>query len=407
MDNKEPFPRLFNTLGRVGSILGVVGAVLLALSLGDLKTFMQAYLYGWMFWVSMTVGCLGWMLLQTLVRGSWGFPVLRLLEAGAKMMPIMGLAFLPIIYAANIHMLYPWADPSIVNGDPIVRWRAGWFNVGWFLLRNVVYFVVFTMFAYILPYLSREQDRTGDLKLIQNRTNLAAAGFVIMVLLATFAITDWVMSLDPHWYSTIYGFYFLICSGLSGLAFVTLLACILRITGVKPYADAGTPGSGLINRQLTRDLGNLLLTQTMVWAYFSLSQFLITWSGNLPNEIVFYVRRNQGLLSWVTAFLVTFQFFVPFLVLLSGRTKRVPILLAMVCTMILCVRVVEVAWNVIPMFHPLYGGLEAQMQGFVFYVAAFLGIGGWWIFGFVSHLRRSDLISLTDLAPVEAVHHAA
>jgi hypothetical protein len=408
MDTKEPLPRLFQTLGRVGALVGVLGIVVLLLSLGShqlfslesQKQFFQAYLFGWMFWISVTIGCYGFMLLQNIVRGSWGFPILRQLEAGAKMLPYMGIAFLPILLAVNHHLLYPWADPVQVAADPVLKYRTLWFNPGFFIIRNVLYFTVFTAWTYGLSRISSEQDRTGNLAYIQNRVNFAAPGFVVMVLLVTFAITDWVMSLDPHWYSTIYGFWFLASSGLTALAMITLFTCLLTLGKVAPFTT-------LITRQVTRDLGNLLLTLTMVWAYFALSQFLITWSGNLPTEITYYVKRNSGLMAWVSAVLVIGQFFLPFLLLLSGRTKRTPIILAAVAVIIICMRILEVSWNVIPMFHPLYAGLPAQLEGFIFYVAGLLGIGGLWLAGFVWHLSRNGLLPVSDLATLEVAHHGA
>src|SRR5579871_5888597 len=379
MDTKEPLPTLFQRLRLLGAAAGVLGILGLLLSLGNPKQLAQAYLFGWMFWISITVGCYGFMLMHNFVRGSWGFPVIRLFEAGARMMPYMFIAFVPILIAVYNHLLYPWADPAQVAADPILKYRTHWFNPGFFLLRNLVYFVSFTGWTIGLTRLSREQDRTGNLEYIQNRTNFAAPGFVVMVILVTFAITDWVMSLDPHWYSTIYGFWFLDASGLAALALITLFACLLKIGKVEPYQELITP-------QVTRDLGNLLLTLTMVWAYFAVSQYLITWSGNLPNEIRYYVQRNTGLVAWVSAVMTIGQFFLPFLLLISGRTKRVPGILAAVCALIFCVRILEAAWNVIPMFHPLYTDLLGQLAGIGYYLAAFVGVGGLWLFIYVQNL---------------------
>jgi hypothetical protein len=410
MDTKAALPRLFLTLQRLGAIVGLLGLAVLLIALRDQKQLFQAYLFGWIFWISVTIGCYGFMLLHNIVRGSWGFPVIRLFEAGAKLMPYMGIAFLPILFAVYTHQLYPWTDVTMVDADPVLKHRTLWFNPTFFLVRNIVYFAVFTFFTWVLTFLSKEQDRTGNLELIQNRINIAAPGFVIMVLLVTFAITDWVMSLDPHWYSTIYGFWFLAASGLTGLALITLFACLLKLSKVEPYWLPGkTPKEdpSLVSRAVTRDLGNLLLTLSMVWAYFALSQFLITWSGNLPMEITYYVKRNSGLMAWVSAVLVIGQFFLPFLLLLSGRTKRTPHILAMVAVIIIVVRILEVAWNVIPMFHPLYAGLPGQLDGIPYYLAAFVGIGGIWLAGYVSLLGKNALFPNSEIATVEVAHHAA
>jgi hypothetical protein len=222
-----------------------------------------------------------------------------------------------------------------------------------------------------------------------------------MILLITFAITDWAMSLDPHWYSTIYGFWFCISSALFAMAFNTFLVCRMRAARMAPY-DIFVPPQ--LPRKpsdlLTRDQGNILLMMTMVWAYFAISQYLITWSGNLPEEVRYYVARNTGLLAWVSTIMALLLFFIPFLLLLSGKTKRFLGILAMTTAITMLGRVVEGAWNVIPMFHPLYAGLYAQLNGlqWLYYVAAFFGIGGLWMFGFAWNAARSPLIPASDLA---------
>lgn len=409
MNEKTPFPRLLTRIGSAGLVLAVLGAIgLVAAGLtGGTDQFLHAYLYGWIFWTSLTIGCFGLMLLQTIVRASWGFPVIRLFEAGSKMMPIMGLGCIPLIIAAYTGHLYPWADPAMVRQDPVLHYRAIYFNPFGFMFRNIIYFVFFTFITWLLSYLSREQDRTGNMEIAQNRVNIAAPSFVIMVLLVTFAITDWVMSLDPHWYSTIYGFWFIICSGLTAMALITLIGCRLKMGGYVPFNVTPQHPDSIITRGVTRDWGNLLLTMIMVWAYFSLSQFLITWSGNLPAEITYYIKRNTGLLAWYTAFMVIFQFFVPFLCLLSSRAKRTPGLLAAVAALIVCVRVFEVAWNIIPMFHPLYAGLGPQLEGILFYLASLVGFGGIWLYGFITFAKSTPLIPSSELVAEEVLHHAS
>src|SRR5207249_2368241 len=157
------------------------------------------------------------------------------------------------------------------------------------------------------------------------------------VATSTLAFTDWIMSLDSHWFSTIYGFWFVDFQGLTTIAFVSLIVCRQKMAHREPYAT-------LINQQVTRDLGNLMLTLTMIWAYFSLSQWIIQWSGNLPEEITFYLRRNSGTFLLVGASNIILSFFVPFTILLSGNTKRTPLYLASVSVLVLLMRLVDIFW---------------------------------------------------------------
>lgn len=391
----ETFPALFTRMPKLGGLLGILGILMLVLSfvmpgLGGPKQFFQAYLYGWIFWMSVTMGCFGFMVLHNLVRGSWGVPVIRLFEAGAKSIPLMGLLFLPVFF--GISYLYPWMDAARVATDPVLLHKTMWENPTFFFVRNVFYYLVWITITQVLTSMAARQDRTGNGGLAQTRINFAAPAFVLYIITLTFAITDWVVSLDAHWYSTISGFYFVATSGLAALAFINMLTCYMKFTGNKPHAEIVTP-------QVTRDLGNLTLTLTLIWAYFSLSQYLITWSGNLPDEITFYVQRNTGLLKQMSAFLMVGQFFLPFLMLLSGKSKRFPRLLFNISLWIFFVRIIDVFWNVVP----AYSGLSEGLRFHWTYIAGFIGIGGIWIAAFFTLLKRNALVPVPD-APVTEGH---
>ncbi len=392
---EETFPVLFTRMPHIGGLLGILGILLLVISFvvpafGSPKQFFQAYLYGWIFWMSLTMGCFGFMLLHNLVRGSWGVPVIRLFEAGAKSIPLMGLLFLPVLFGINY--LYPWTDAARIATDPVLLHKTLWENPTFFFARNVVYFGIWIYITHWLTSVAARQDRTGNGGLAQRRINFAAPAFVVYVITMTFAITDWVVSLDAHWYSTISGFYFVATSGLAALAFINMLACYMKFIGNKPHAE-------IVTAQVTRDLGNLTLTLTLIWGYFSLSQYLITWSGNLPEEITFYVQRNTGLLKQMSAFLMIGQFFLPFLMLLSGKSKRFPRLLFNISLWIFFVRIVDVFWNVVP----AYSGLSEGLRFHWTYIAGFIGIGGIWIAAFFTILKRNPLVPVPD-APVTEGH---
>lgn len=360
---------------------------------------MQSWVYAYTFWVSMTLGCLGLMLLHYVLRSSWSLAALRIWEAGAKVWWIMGLLSLPLfLNMAGIlgEPIYPWVHPEqAANAEirHILERRSGYLNLPFMVARTIGYFAIWGLFTLVLTRSSRRQDETGDRSLAQRRTNISAPGLVVFVLTITFAFTDWVMSLDTTWFSTIYGIWFLVGSGLAGLALGTLL--LINGANTKPFSDVVTP-------QLTRDLGNMLLGFTMLWAYMSLSQFLIQWSANLPEEIVYYVVRTSGIWNILGVALILFQFFLPFLLLLSGRTKRTPSYLRTVAIIILVMRVVDVYWIVIPAMRP-FGSSPVQALLDLVCLAA-LGIV--WIVAFRFYLRQAPLLAHHSPRVTEVLEHA-
>ena len=403
MTTQETLPPGIQRLGRIGGILAVVGGIAFLFALGaqrvggalDEKLLWQAYFFGWLVWTSYGLGCFGLMLLQNVVRSNWGYPVIRLFEAGARTLPIMGLLLIPILFH-GAYFIYPWADKAMVAADPVLQHRAGMMNVPAVAVRSLLYFFFWGFFTHFLTRWSKLQDETGSLEYAQSRTNMAAVGMVLHVIIVTFAVLDWVMSLEPDWYSTIFGAWFIISQSMSAMALVTLI-------GSRGYAADRAPWTrGLITDTVRKDWGNMLLMLTMVWAYFSLSQWLIIWNGNLPQEIIFYIHRFQGAWLYVGAFIVIFQFFVPFLALLSGKTKRYPGLLSGVALWLMFMRFVDLTWHVLPIFHD---GSPAMV--FTAYAAALM-MGGLWFALFVNFYRRYALLPAPQYINGyrEVKHHA-
>lgn len=370
-----------------GAICAVAGLGALALAFSQGRTVaLQSYHFGFIFWICMTLGCFGLTLLHHAVRGSWGLSILRLMEAGGSGMSFLAMAvlFLPIVFGAGD--LYVWADPAAVRADEVLQHKSGYLNLGFFALRAAVYFIIWALIAYLLRRSTLRQDRTGDLAEQQYRTNLGTPAIVFFVLSVTFAVTDWVMSLDPRWSSTIYGFWFVIGQALMALAFGTIVVTLSARR--RPYSEIVSP-------QLTRDLGNMMFTCTMVWAYFTLSQFLITWSGNLPEFITYYVRRRTAEWNYLGAFNVIAQFFIPWTLLLAPKVKARPGLLAAVAIWLLAMRLPDLLWNVVP----FYGRAVAWSD-----FAALVGIGGVWLIVFGLQLRRAPLLPVYDRRLQEALH---
>ena len=383
---QETYAR-FMHLQRIAFSVGIPAAIA---SLGGLlvagKTqFFQSYHFAYMVWVCLTLGTFGLTLLHHTVRGIWSLPVLRFAEAGAATLPLMLLLFVPIVI--GLSDIYPWARAEVVLANEHLQHKTLYLNVPFFLVRAAVYFAVWIGLASILRRWSLQQDQTQDETLAQKRTNLSAPGLVLFVLTVTFAMFDWSMSLEPLWQSAIYGAWFIVGQGLSALAFLTVV--LLLAARHKPFADVLTP-------KLMRDLGNMTFAFVILWAYTSISQYLIIWSANLPEEIVYYVKRNQGGWQYLSAGLIVLQFFLPFLILLSSRVKRYSSLLLRVMLFILVMRVVDLFWIITPAFG------RQTLQVHWLDVTLLATIGGFWLAWFARQVRAAPLLARHDTRLQEA-----
>lgn len=407
MTTQETLPPGISKLGKFGGVAAVIGIIafaVIAMGQHDTTLFWQAYFFGWLMWTCYALGCFGLMLLQTVVRSNWGYPVMRLFEAGAKTLPIMGILLIPILLvgAPNI---YPWAmdkflNPNSPEVDPVLVHRHVIMNVPMVAIRSLIYFGFWGGVTASLTRWSKLQDETGLEEYAQKRTNLAAISMVLHVILVTFAMMDWAMSLEPDWYSTIYGAWFVIAQSMCAMALVTLI-------GSRGYAADRAPWTrALITEVVRKDWGNMLLMMCMVWAYFSLSQWLIMWNGNLPQEIIFYVHRFQGWWLYVGAFIIIFQFFVPFLALLSGKTKRYPGLQSTVAAWLLFMRFVDLNWQILPIFHGATN-LPSPTVLMTSWAAA-IAFGGLWFVMFVSFYSKNRLLQIPQFVNGyrEVKHHA-
>jgi hypothetical protein len=361
-------------------VVGAAGVVLCGVGVFSNPTqFFRSYLLAYLFWLSIPLGCLAILMLHHLVGGAWGAMIRRVLESGTRTLPLLVLLFVPLLF--GVHELYLWARPEVVANDPLLQRKTPYLNIPFFILRSAFYFVVWLAVSYLLNKWSLTQDRSGADPFERRMRLLSGPGLVLYVLTATFAYVDWMMSLEPHWFSTIYGILVIVGQLLATLAFAVVVAALL--VDAPPLSDVMSPAH-------FHDLGNLVLAFVMVWAYMAISQFLIIWSGNLPEEITWYLHRTQGGWEWVGLALILFYFALPFLLLLSrGIKQRVP-LLAWVAAAILGMHVVDVFWLVVPAFQPT-GFAVHWMDG-----AALMGIGGIWIAVFVWQLKGRPLLPVYD-----------
>jgi hypothetical protein len=367
-------------VGGLGAVASLVGAFV------DRDQFFQSYLVAWLFWIAVTLGCLGIMMLHHMSRGGWGLMIRRTLEAAGRTLPVMTVLFIPILL--GLEALYPWARPEAAN-DPLIQHKASYLNPMAFSIRSILYLVIWTVFALALSSLSRRQDETGEPGLFRRMQTVAAPGLVIFSLLATFASIDWIMSLDPHWYSSIFGVYFITGAGVAGFAFISLMAL---------HLSQRPPLQGVIEPKHFHDYGKLLLAFVMLWSYIAFSQLLIIWSGNLPEEVPWYLHRVAGGWKWVSIALVLFNFLLPFLLLLSRDLKRNARLLASVSILVLVMRWVDLYWLAAPTFHH-------DLAPHWLDLATMAGIGGIWMALFASHLSKRPLLPINDPYLEEALAH--
>ena len=366
-------------VGVAGLVLGIAGAF----ALGGLGRSLLSYLVGFVFWIGISLGCLALAMLHQLTGGGWGIVIRRPLESAARTLPLMALLFLPL--ALGLDQIYEWARPEAVAADHILQYKHPYLNVPFFLVRAVLYFAVWLTLTFLLTRWSLEQDRTGDIRVSNKMRAIAGPGLVLYGLTVTFASVDWVMSLDPHWFSTIYGILTIGGQVLSALAFVIAVLVLLARSG---------PVSTVIKPQHFHDLGKLMLAFVMLWAYFSLSQFLITWAGNLPEEIPWYLRRLHSDWKWVGLALALFHFALPFVLLLSRDLKRRASRLVLVAALVILMRAVDTVWMIAPEFHHT-GGVSGTLAVAMDFLAL-IGFGGIWVWFFLAQLKSRPLMPLHD-----------
>jgi len=326
-----------------------------------------------------TLGCLALGMMHQLTGGGWGVLIRRPIGAASRVLPVLTVFFLPI--ALGVHRLYTWADPGIVARDEVLRHKAIYLNVPFFLTRAALYFLVWNALVFFLNRWSLEQDVTGDPNLARRMQKLSAAGLLAYGVTITFASFDWLMSLDPHWYSTIYGVLIMGGQGLTALAVLTI---------VLVWLSRRPPLQGVVVPAYFHDLGNLMLAFTMLWAYFAFSQYLIIWSGNLPHEIEWYLHRSYTSWRFAALALVAFHFAIPFALLLSRRVKRHAQSILQVAIWILGARLVDLLWLIAPEFH--HEGLSISWLDVILPVA----LGSLWLGTFIWQLRGRAILPVHD-----------
>jgi hypothetical protein len=346
--------------GIIAAVIAVIGAFF------NQPQFFHSYLFAWLFWSGLSFGALVIVMMHSITGGLWGIAVRGLSIAAFRTLPLMALLFLPILF--GIHDIFAWANGARTDVAGYHH-KAQYLNIPFFTARAIFCFAVLIVFAVaVRKRSSRHRDDSA--------VAVSAGGLIVYVVCMNFVSTDWVMSLDPAWYSTVFVEVFAASQFLSALALVTALLATLAHSSLDEPAMA----------KAFHDLGNMLLTFVIFWTYVAFAQLLIIWSGNLPREISWYLERSRGGWQWLAIFLAILQFLLPFFLLLSRAAKRNPHRLARICWLILAANVVNNFWLVAPSFHARF---YLHWLDFIVLTA----LGGFWFAGFFHCLKGSLLWS--------------
>jgi hypothetical protein len=387
-------PPVVKTIQQRSLIIGVVFAVIAALGAWlRPDEFFRAYLLAFMAWLGVTLGSMAILMLRHLTKGAWGMVIRRILGAAMRCVPLMAALFIPLLF--GIRRLYIWARPLDAIGDKHLREHLQeitrtYLTVNGFIIRAAIYFAIWCALSFFLTKWSAEQDHPPMRDNSARFKALSGPGLILYGFTITFAVIDWIMSIDPSWISTIFGLSFLIGQVLSALCFAVVVERILF--RYKPMSELLKPAQ-------VHDHGNFMLAFIMVWAYFAFSQWLIIWAGNLPEEITWYMRRLHGGWGYVGLFLVLFHFAVPFVMLISRPFKRDITRLVWLAVWLLLMRYVDLFWVIEPNFSTTFNVTWLD-------VVVPIAMGGLWLAYFFRNLSAVPLVPAYDVYAVEVLEAA-
>lgn len=369
-------------------VVGVVGLVACAAALLlDPQHFFRGWMVGFEYAFGLTLGATAALMLQYLTGGAWGLVIRRPLEAASRTMPLMALLFVPILF--GLPTLYEWARPEAAH-DVVIQAKTLYLNKPFFIVRQFLYFGLWLTMVHLLNKWSLREDTDRNIYYAKWLQRISGPGLVLYALTLTLCTTDWIMSLDARWFSTVFAFMMLAGQGLLTLSLMTAIVILLAKT---------EPMRSVLTKRHTHDLGKLMLTFVMLWAYLNFSQLVIIWAGNLPEEITWYTRRMNNGWQWVSLAMLLFHFVVPFLLLLSQELKKRPKLLTFVAVWCIVIRLVDVFWLVEPNFD------TDRFRMHWMDVAAPLGIGGIWMAVFLWNLRRYPIMPVNAPDLQKALNH--
>lgn len=386
-------------LPMLGGLLAVAGlGATLGSAFGENKDrAMFAYLFAFEVFLAIALGALGWLLISHTVRSGWDTVVRRFMETTAATLPVFALLWIPI-GVLGFHALYPWSHEH----DAILAKKAWWLANGAFFVRAAIYFVVWSALGWFLYSTSVKMDGLGENKAERERLvhlirKVCAAGIFLYGLTLSLGAIDWMMSLQPHWYSTIFGVYYFAAGILAFFAFTSLIAMAAQSAGAVKHA---------VTPEHFHDLGKFVFGFTIFWAYIAFSQFVLIWYANIPEETEFFMVRMEGGWSYVSYFLPIGHFFLPFLFMLSRHIKRNRALLATGAIWTLLMTVVDLYWLILPNYGTHgEGAHEAHLAPSYLDFTALLGVGGVFLAVYGLLLNRNKVIAINDPRLEESLAH--
>jgi hypothetical protein len=375
------------SFGKVALVIGILGLVLSAFGYFQDKTqLFHSYLTAFSFWLSIGLGGLFFTMLHHLVNATWSVVLRRLSESVMVTLPFMIVLFVPV--ALGMHELYQWSHADVVAADEILQKKTAYLNTGFFLVRAVLYFAIWSLLAWSLYKTSLAQDKEHHQSQIARMRRISAPGMILFALTSTFAAFDWLMSLDAHWYSTIFGAYIFSGGFLAVLSFLILIAIYQRKQGVL---------SETITVEHYHDLAKLTFAFIIFWAYMGFSQYFLIWYANIPEETVWFLHRWEGSWKAVSLVIVFGHFAFPFVVLITRAAKRSFPVLAAAAGWILLMRWVDLHWVVLPNLHH-HGAHLSWLD-----LTTMLGIGGLFVWFFWRRYTSRAAVPVKDPSLEESI----
>jgi hypothetical protein len=370
----------WNRIPAIGAACAVLGAIACALlGAGNPRQFYFSWLVSFLFFLSLALGALFFVLIQYASQGGWGIVLRRIGETIFATLPMMAVLFIPLLF--GLRDLFPWAVPGAADHDALLRWKAPYLNVPFFLIRAAIYFAAWSLIAIVYYRGSRNQDMTGDPGVPARLRRFAGPAIIVVGVTQTFAAVDWIMSLTPHWYSTMIGVYFFAGAFVAFIALLSVVATAMLRAGLLDT---------LITAEHLQDIGKFLFAFTAFWAYIAFSQFLLIWYANLPEETIWYKARLAGSWETVSLLLMAGHFGVPFFFLMGRDVKRRAWTLGIGGLWLLAMHFVDLYWQVMPTLHP--EGIRPSALD----VAAFVSIGGCFVAAAGWLMRRQALVPIRD-----------
>lgn len=381
---------------RIALVVGLVAAILAVVGLfvNGAETFFQAYLLGYLFILGISLGSLAILLLHFVVSSRWGVTIRRINEAAAGNIVVVAVFFIPLLF--GLSYVFPWARPGTFENTPALQFKALYLSVPFFIARAVVYFIIWGLLAFFANRSAARMDSDqANLALVGRLQGQGAISLILYLVTMTLASVDWLMSLQPFWNSTVFGLVTVLGQTMTAMSFALVLL------NVFPSLSLGRSWTHLTTPVPYKDLGALLLTMVLSWAYVAYFQMLIMWAGNIPEEVTWYVARVKGGWDIIAIFVVLFQFALPFAIMISIRARHNLKRLAWLGGLLLLTNLINLFWQIKPAFFP--GQLTLSWLDLVLPVA----LGGLWFAGFLYMLQRRPALTIADSAILSGDEHSA